>query len=206
MLAQIYGYPSAESLISNVTNIANQIYVNPLRRQEFINILLTHDTVSNFESQVYRRDGTKIWISENVRAIREIDGTLAGFEGTVQDISQRKRAEAESQLLQCLTLEISAASDFQTALEIALTKICQFTGWDYGEAWIPSGNGQILICSPAWYSSIEGLEEFFVNSVKESRFPQDLASQGGFGKISDQNGFGIFLLNLNHTSYANILP
>ncbi|MEA5476882.1 response regulator [Pseudanabaena galeata UHCC 0370] len=159
MLAQIYGYPSAESLISNVTNIANQIYVNPLRRQEFINVLLNHDTVSNFESQVYRRDGTKIWISENVRAVRNFDGTLIGFEGTVQDISQRKRAEEESQLLQCLTLEISAANDFQTALEVALTKICQFTGWDYGEAWIPAGN-EHLICSPAWYSSIDGLGNF----------------------------------------------
>jgi PAS domain S-box-containing protein len=177
MLAQIYGYPSTESLISNVTNIANQIYVNPLRRQEFINVLRTHDTVSNFESQVYRRDGTKIWISENVRAIRELDGTLIGFEGTVQDISQRKRAEAESQLLQCLTLEISAANDFQTALEIALTKICQFTGWDYGEAWIPSGNGQTLICSPAWYSSIEGLEEFRQCSERIS-FPAGIGFPG----------------------------
>jgi PAS domain S-box-containing protein len=177
MLAQIYGYPSAESLINNVTNIANQIYVNPLRRQEFINVLLTHDTVSNFESQVYRRDGTKIWISENVRAIRELDGTIIGFEGTVQDISQRKRAEAESQLLQCLTLEISAASDFQTALEITLTKICQFTGWDYGEAWIPSGNGQILICSPAWYSSIEGLEAFRQFSERIS-FPAGIGFPG----------------------------
>jgi PAS domain S-box-containing protein len=160
MLAKIYGYPSSESLINNVTNIANQIYVNSLRRQEFINILRTHDTISNFESQVYRCDGTKIWISENVRAVRALDGSLIGFEGTAQDISQRKRAEAESQLLQCLTLEISAANDFQTALEIALTQICQFTGWDYGEAWIPSSDEQILICSPAWYSSIEGLEEF----------------------------------------------
>ncbi len=177
MLAQIYGYPSAESLISNVTNIANQIYVNPLRRQEFINVLRTHDTVPNFESQVYRRDGTKIWISENVRAVRDLDGTLIGFEGTVQDISQRKRAEAESQLLQCLTLEISAANDFQTALEIALTKICQFTGWDYGEAWIPSGDGQALICSPAWYSIIEGLEEFRQCSEKIS-FPAGIGFPG----------------------------
>ena len=177
MLAQIYGYPSAESLMSNVTNIANQIYVNPLRRQEFINVLRTHDTVSNFESQVYRRDGSKIWISENVRAVREPDGTLIGFEGTVQDISQRKRAEAESQLLQCLTLEISAVNDFQTALEIALSKICQFTGWDYGEAWIPSGDGQTLICSPAWYSSIEGLEEFRQCSERIS-FPAGIGFPG----------------------------
>ncbi|TYQ24611.1 response regulator [Pseudanabaena sp. UWO310] len=178
MLAQIYGYPSSESLINNVTNIANQIYVNPNRRQEFINILRNHDTVSNFESQVYRRDGTKIWISENVRAVRDFDGVLIGFEGTVQDISQRKRAEEESQLLQSLTLEISAVNDFQTALEIALRKICQFTGWDYGEAWVPAGDEkQILVCSPAWYSSLEGLEEFRQLSERIS-FPSGIGFPG----------------------------
>ncbi len=166
MLAKIYGYPSAKSLINNLTNITNQLYVSPDRRQEFIDILQFRDTVSNFESQVYRCDRTKIWISENVRAVRDQDGTLIGFEGTVQDISQRKRAEEESQLLQFLTLDISAANDFQTALEIALTKICQFTGWDYGEAWTPSAEGQILVCSPAWYSSIEGLENFRTCSEK----------------------------------------
>jgi len=168
MLARIYGYPSSESLISNVTNIANQLYVNPSRRQEFINILRSHDTVSNFESQVYRRDGSKIWISENVRAVRDADGTLIGFEGTVQDITQRKRAEEESQLLQRLTLDISAVNDFQSALAITLSKICQFTGWDYGEAWIPSTDEQVLVCSPAWYSSIEGLEPFRKYSEKIS--------------------------------------
>lgn len=177
MLAQIYGYPSVESLISNVTNIANQVYVNPSRRQEFIDVLRAQDTVSDFESQVYRRNGTKIWISENVRAVRDLDGTLIGFEGTVQDISLRKRAEEESQLLQCLTLEISAANDFQTALKIALTKICQFTGWDYGEAWIPSGDLTVLICNPAWYSSIEGLEGFRQYSERIS-FPAGIGFPG----------------------------
>jgi PAS domain S-box-containing protein len=177
MLAQIYGYSSAKSLINNLTNITNQLYVNPKRRQEFIDILQFHDTASNFESQVYRCDRTKIWISENVRAVRDQDGTLIGFEGTVQDISQRKRAEEELQLLQCLTLDISAANDFQTALEIALTKICEFTGWNYGEVWTPSADEQILICSPAWYSSIQGLEEFRECSEKIS-FPTGIGFPG----------------------------
>ncbi|MCY7332162.1 MAG: response regulator [Pseudanabaena sp. CAN_BIN31] len=177
MLAQIYGYPSADSLIDNLTNITNQLYVNPKRRQEFIDILQFHDTASNFESQVYRCDRTKIWISENVRAVRDRNGTLIGFEGTVQDISQRKRAEEESQLLQCLTLDISAANDFQTALEIALTKICEFTGWDYGEVWTPSADERTLICSPAWYSSIQGLEEFRGCSEKIS-FPTGIGFPG----------------------------
>ena len=177
MLAQIYGYPSAQSLIDNVTNIANQLYVNPERRREFIDILHSRNTVCNFESQVYRRDGTKIWISENVRAVRDHDGTLISFEGTVQDITQRKRAEEESRLLQHLTLEISAARDFQSALEIALSKICQFTGWNYGEAWILSDDRQVLVCSPAWYSSIAGLEGFRKYSEKIS-FPSGIGFPG----------------------------
>jgi len=167
MLAKIYGYKSVQELIENVTNIAEQVYVNPCRRQEFIKIIGSQGTVANFESQVYRRDHSKIWISENVRAIRDRQGKLIGFEGTVQDITQRKRAEDESQLLQCLTLEISAAQHFQTALEIALTKICQFTGWDYGEAWTPT-EADCLVCSSAWYSSIKGLEEFREHSEKMS--------------------------------------
>lgn len=178
MLAKIYGYPSPESLIANVTNIANQLYVNPRRRQDFINILLSHETVSNFESEVYRQDGTKIWISENVRAVRDENNVLIGFEGTVQDISQRKRAEEESQLLQNLTLDISAANDFQTALEITLKKICEFTGWVYGEAWVPeTDHRQVLVCSPAWYASVEGLESFRECSEKMS-FPSGIGFPG----------------------------
>ena len=178
MLAKIYGYPSAEFLMASVTNIANQLYVNPRRRQDFINILLSHETVSNFESEVYRQDRTKIWISENVRAVRDENNVLIGFEGTVQDISQRKRAEEESQLLQNLTLDISAANDFQTALEITLKKICEFTGWVYGEAWVPeTDHRQVLVCSPAWYASVEGLESFRECSEKMS-FPSGIGFPG----------------------------
>ena len=178
MLAKIYGYPSAEFLMASVTNIANQLYVNPRRRQDFINILLSHETVSNFESEVYRQDRTKIWISENVRAVRDENNVLIGFEGTVQDISQRKRAEEESQLLQNLTLDISAANDFQTALEITLKKICEFTGWVYGEAWVPeTDHRQVLVCSPAWYASVEGLESCRECSEKMS-FPSGIGFPG----------------------------
>ena len=177
MLAKIYGYKSPDQLVNGLTDITNQLYINPHRRQEFIDMMRTHDTVSNFESQVRRRDGTRIWISENVRAMRDRYGVLIGFEGTVQDITQRKRAEEESQLLQSLTLEISAANDFQSALEVALCKICQFTGWDYGEAWIPSGDSQVLVCSPAWYVSTEGLADFRKYSERIS-FPSDIGFPG----------------------------
>ena len=94
-LARIYGYESAEELIANFTNIAQQLYVDPNRRSEFKRWIQEHETVSDFESQVYRKDGRIIWISENARAVRDEKGALLYYEGTVQDISRRKQAEED---------------------------------------------------------------------------------------------------------------
>lgn len=94
-LARIYGYDDPEELIARLTDIAHQLYVDAARREEFVRILQAEDSVLGFESQVYRRDGRVIWISECARAVRTLDGRLLGFEGTVEDITRRKRAEHE---------------------------------------------------------------------------------------------------------------
>src|SRR2546426_3510232 len=96
-LARIYGYETPEALSSSLTDIGGQLYVNASRRAEFIRLLQEHSTVSGFESQVYRRDGQIIWITETARAVRDTSGTLLYYEGTVEDISERKRAEEELQ-------------------------------------------------------------------------------------------------------------
>jgi PAS domain S-box-containing protein len=91
-LARILGYESPEQLLQMLTNIREQLYVNPSRRDEFIAAIQTHHSVSAFESQVYRRDGTIIWISENARAVRDKTGQLLCFEGTIEDITESKQA------------------------------------------------------------------------------------------------------------------
>ena len=93
-LARIYGYESADELLTSLTDIERQLYVEPHRRYQFIKQLHTCDLVSEFESQVYRKDGLIIWICENARAVRDDDGTLLYYEGFVSDITQRKAAEA----------------------------------------------------------------------------------------------------------------
>lgn len=92
-LARIYGYPSPEELLASLTDIERQLYVEPHRRQEFIEQLQAGDSVSEFESRVYRRDGSIIWISENARAVRDYDGSLLYYEGFVTEITHRKLAE-----------------------------------------------------------------------------------------------------------------
>jgi PAS domain S-box-containing protein len=54
-------------------------------------------SVENFESQIYRPDGTTVWISENTRCVRVRDGKLLYYEGTVTDINDRKNAEVALQ-------------------------------------------------------------------------------------------------------------
>src|SRR5258706_4962863 len=92
-LARIYGYGSPEELIQSLTDIGSRLYVQPGRRDEFVRTMQEHDTISGFESQVYRKDRGMIWISENCRAVRDAKGGLLYYEGTVEDITQRRQVE-----------------------------------------------------------------------------------------------------------------
>lgn len=92
-LARIYGFASVEALVDSVTNISNQLYVDPQRRATFTQLLNADNVITDFESQVYRADGTVIWISENARVQRDESGEITFYEGTVEDITERKNSE-----------------------------------------------------------------------------------------------------------------
>ena len=92
-LARIYGYSSPEELIQGLTDIGRRLYVEEGRREEFIRLMQENDTLTGFESPIYRKDGSVIWISENCRAIRAANSRLLYYEGTVEDITQRRQAE-----------------------------------------------------------------------------------------------------------------
>ncbi len=93
MLARIYGYDSPEELINSIHSIAQQLYVDTRRRDDFIQTLKEKGVVFQFESAVYRKDGRVIWISENARAVHDEDGQLLYYEGTVEDITALKEAQ-----------------------------------------------------------------------------------------------------------------
>jgi PAS domain S-box-containing protein len=91
-LARMLGFPSSDELIQAVTDIGGQLHVAPERRREFLRLLDAHGSVQGFEAQVYRKDGSILWISINARAIRDARGALLRFEGIAEDITERKRA------------------------------------------------------------------------------------------------------------------
>lgn len=93
-LARIYGYESPEELRVQLQDISRQLYVEPGRRAEFLEIMEREGSVANFESQVYRKDRSVIWISENAVAVRDDFGRLLYYEGFVVDVTARHEAEA----------------------------------------------------------------------------------------------------------------
>ncbi|PGH55831.1 GGDEF domain-containing protein [Azospirillum palustre] len=98
-LADIYGYASPEDLIANLTDIACQLYVDPGKREAFADLMARQDRVLCFEARVFRRDGSIIWISESARCVRDAAGRIRYYEGTVQDITERKQHEEKIRLL-----------------------------------------------------------------------------------------------------------
>ncbi|MEO6035354.1 MAG: SpoIIE family protein phosphatase [Verrucomicrobiota bacterium] len=92
-LTRIYGYETTEELIASLTDIEKSLYVEPNRRAEFVRLMQRSGVVADFESQVFRKDGSIIWISENARAVSDYQGKLVYYEGLVEDITKRKLAE-----------------------------------------------------------------------------------------------------------------
>lgn len=92
-LARMLGYESREELLDSINDIGRQVYVDPEVRRQSSDLLVTQGQVHNREIQLVRRDGRRIWASENARAVRDAQGALLYFEGTLLDVTERKRAE-----------------------------------------------------------------------------------------------------------------
>ncbi|MGO8670607.1 MAG: HD domain-containing phosphohydrolase [Capsulimonadaceae bacterium] len=94
-LARIYGYDSPDSLIDGMRDIARELYVDPARRDQLTSMLASTGVIANVESQVYRRDGSAIWISESMRAQKDGTGRILYYSGAVQDITLRRALQDE---------------------------------------------------------------------------------------------------------------
>ncbi|MBA3388082.1 MAG: PAS domain S-box protein, partial [Rubrobacter sp.] len=92
-MARMLGYESPEELLAMVGDIGNQLYVEPERRVEIQRLLESQDAVSGFEISMRRKDGGVVWVSVTARVVRDADGEPTGYEGTVEDITERKNAE-----------------------------------------------------------------------------------------------------------------
>ncbi|HOT43231.1 MAG TPA: PAS domain S-box protein, partial [Syntrophorhabdaceae bacterium] len=91
-LAHIFGYSSPEEMINEVKDL-KRLYVQPEQRERLKELYESQGYVYGFEVEVYRKDSKKIWISMTARAIKDEKGKILYYEGTTEDITQRKLAE-----------------------------------------------------------------------------------------------------------------
>jgi two-component system, cell cycle sensor histidine kinase and response regulator CckA len=98
-LARMLGFGSPAELIAERTDVRNQEYVHPEMHEEFVSTMRRNGIVQNFEYQAYRKDRTVIWVSENAHCVRGEAGQILYFEGTVQDVTERRELEQQLRLM-----------------------------------------------------------------------------------------------------------
>ena len=67
-------------------------------------------------------------------------------------------------------MEVAAASDLSAALEVVIRRVCEKTGWAFGQAWVPNQDGTALDCGPAWFGG-ESLKQFRAASERSQFTP-----------------------------------
>jgi PAS domain S-box-containing protein len=181
-MATLYGYGSPQEMVQEVGMIDRHIYVAADRRNEFIAYMSRFNQVTAFESQVRRRDGSVIWIAESVRSVFDESGTLLFYEGSVQDITDRKRMEHLLQTQFRTTKILTMSSTVMQASPLILAAIGELLGWHRGELWLLHQSKQIMHKVDRWLAptpySASGIPSPPPPIIKEQGFPGLVWSHG----------------------------
>jgi two-component system, cell cycle sensor histidine kinase and response regulator CckA len=94
-MARILGYASPEELIARRTDIEVPYYVDANCRSELEQTLAEQGLVVGFECEIYRKDLSRVWTVKNIRAIRDEQGAVLYYEGSIEDITERKTLEEQ---------------------------------------------------------------------------------------------------------------
>ena len=71
-----------------------------------------------------------------------------------------QQSEEQLSLLQTISMEVAAASDLASALEVVLREVCEKTGWVIGHAWVPNSDATALDLVVGWYCGDGELKPF----------------------------------------------
>jgi PAS domain S-box-containing protein len=157
---RIFGL-TQENFVSPLETFLNRVYPDD---KEFVRKSID-DGINNkkpldIDHRILLRDSTVRIVHERAAVISDNLGRVVRMVGTVQDVTERKRAEEEVVLLKTLILSISESKDLHDALVVTLEKVCSATGWIYGEAWVTDQEGKCLVRDHAFYSKVESLKRF----------------------------------------------
>ena len=123
-MARIFGYATPDEMTDSVMDIG-ELYVDPERRQELLRALARDGSVFDFESRRRRRDGTIIWVSQSSHEVRDASGRLLFYEGLLEDITERKKAEAITAALAETGRALLESLDPASVTRLVTDKVCR---------------------------------------------------------------------------------
>jgi PAS domain S-box-containing protein len=109
-------------------------------RALFFASLASGEVAPKYDAELLCRDGRRRTIEWDNTFLRS-SGAIAGMASLGADVTDRRQEEAALNLLQSITMGISSAQDVHHALAVAIESLCETTGWGYGEAWLPTPDG-----------------------------------------------------------------
>lgn len=89
-LIEMLRYPDRETILA--VN-AYQIYVDPNERDRLVTLLEKKNLINNYPLRLRCYDGSEIWVEDTLRAVRNAEGDIVYYDGSLKDISDRKKAE-----------------------------------------------------------------------------------------------------------------
>ncbi|MBI1327086.1 MAG: PAS domain S-box protein [Alphaproteobacteria bacterium] len=92
-LARLLGYDRPDELIAAVKNAHQDLYPDHYARAQFLMSVQKSHIAEFIETQIKRKDGTLIWVAEYTRAVRDEEGKLLYFEGSLEDVTSRRTTD-----------------------------------------------------------------------------------------------------------------
>src|SRR5258706_239749 len=151
-LAGMLGYETVDQLLAERPNVERGHYVRPEERARFKRLLDVQGLVKGFEYEAYRRDGTTIWLRDHVRAVPDASGAIQYYEGTVEDVTARRRSEdlldlrARQQAAVARLGEVAVqGGDLATLLDRVVSLVVDTLGVDCAQVLELCGAGDLVI-------------------------------------------------------------
>jgi len=131
-LANIYGYKSPEEFIDSIASIADDLYVEPERRKDFIERAEREGVVRDYEIQVRTRDGSIKYISVNAHTVKDRNGKTQYYEGIIEDVTEKKLASDQVILQRDLAVKLAQIDDIWDGLDMILQAAIKTSGMECG--------------------------------------------------------------------------
>lgn len=160
-LVDMLGFSSREDLLMTP---ANDLYADPVQRRHWKARMQNEGVIRQFELQVRRRDGRVIWVEDNARLVCDTAGVPHYYEGSLQDISRRKQAEAALQQraarlasLHEAAVAISKPNDLQELYQVIVEQATQLVDATGAELYLANEERAECHCVAAYNSPHQGI-------------------------------------------------